>query len=108
MDTDRVISGAPDGRLYRVIAGEAYSWTTLLIEDQLGERFVFDTVSHALTPIGDDLAISLVETRSYRPWNGPSRWASMQDLTPAEQWPSRPIGMPGDFDDVPPDLLDSR
>ena len=79
MSTDRVLSGAPDGRLYRVVAGEAFSWTTLLIEDQLGERFLLDTMRRSLEPITDSRAGELLETRSFRPWNGPARWASVAE-----------------------------
>jgi hypothetical protein len=101
MDTDRVLSGAPDGRLYRVIAGEAYSWTTLLIEDQLGERFVLDTVKRALTPITDSRAGELIETRSFRPWHGPVRWASVAELSPADNWSTRHFDVPPEPDAAP-------
>jgi hypothetical protein len=98
MGTDRVLSGAPDGRLYRVIAGEAFSWTTLLIEDQLGERFLLDTVRRALEPISDSEVGSLLETRSFRPWHGPARWSSVAELSPAEEWSSRQMDLPPDAD----------
>jgi hypothetical protein len=105
MGTDRVLSGAPDGRLYRVIAGEAFSWTTLLIEDQLGERFLLDTVRRSLEPISDSRAGDLLETRSFRPWNGPARWASVADLSPIEEWTSRQMDLPPDSEMIPPDTL---
>ena len=105
MGTDRVLSGAPDGRLYRVIAGEALSWTTLLIEDQLGERFILDTVRRALDPIPDDRAREMLETRSFRPWNGPVRWASVAELSPVEDWNARDADLPADTDLIPPDSL---
>ena len=105
MGTDRVLSGAPDGRLYRVIAGEALSWTTLLIEDQLGERFILDTVKRALSPIPDNRAREMLETRSYRPWNGPVRWASVAELSPVEDWTARDTDLPSDADLIPPDSL---
>jgi hypothetical protein len=98
MPLDRVLSGAPDGRLYRIIAGEAFSWTTLLIEDQLGERFIFDTVSRGLTPIRDDYAHSLIDSRSYRPWNGPQRWSSIGELAPAPSWSTRHMDLPPEPD----------
>ena len=102
MDIDRVLSGAPDGRLYRVIAGEAFSWTTLLIEDQLGERFMLDTVKRALTPITDSRAGELLETRSFRPWNGPVRWATVTELSPADEWTARQMDVPPDPEATPP------
>jgi hypothetical protein len=105
MKTDRVLSGATDGRLYRVIAGEAYSWANLLIEDQLGERFVFDTVSRALTPIADDVARSLMDSRAYRQWNGPQRWSSVRELAPAQDWSTRQLDFPVGPDASPPDQL---
>lgn len=80
MTQDRVVKGASDGRLYRVIAGEAHSWSFLLIEDQLGERFRIDTRSHALSPVSDDVVDKLMETRAFRPWSGSRNWASLSDL----------------------------
>jgi hypothetical protein len=105
MDTDRVLSGASDGRLYRVIAGEAFSWTTLLVEDQLGERFILDTINRALAPIADSRARELIESRSFRPWNGPVRWASVAELSPADEWTARGFEMPADTDVTAPESL---
>jgi hypothetical protein len=106
MTQDRVLSGAADGRLYRVVAGEAYSWTNLLIEDQLGERFIFDTVNRALAPIADDAAQSLLESRSYRPWNGPQRWSSVRELAPAQVWSTREMDLPLDPETQASDIPD--
>ena len=105
MDIDRVLSGALDGRLYRVIGGEAFSWTTLLIEDQLGERFILDTVTRALTPISDSRASELLETRSFRHWNGPVRWASVAELSPADEWTARQMDAPPDSEATPPQSI---
>ena len=105
MDTDRVLSGALDRRLYRVIAGEAFSWTTLLIEDQLGERFMLDTVSRALTPVTDVRARELIESRSFRPWNGPVRWATVVELSPADEWTAREFDMPPDTEVTAPESI---
>src|SRR5687768_861215 len=80
MAEDRVISGPSDGRLYRVLAGEAYSWNFLLIEDQLGERFRIDTRSRALTPVSDGEVRRLLESRAFRPWAGSRLWASLNEL----------------------------
>lgn len=107
MNTDRVLSGATDGRLYRVIAGEAYSWANLLIEDQLGERFIFDTVTRALAPVADEEARSLIDTRSYRPWNGPQRWSSVRELAPAQDWSTRQLDFPLDQEVDSQDHLNS-
>ncbi len=80
MAQDRAIKGASDGRLYRVLAGEAHSWNFLLIEDQLGERFRIDTRSRTLMPITDTDAQRLLETRAFRPWSGSRAWATLSDL----------------------------
>lgn len=80
MAQDRVINGTSDGRLYRVLAGEAYSWNVLLIEDQLGERFRIDTRSRVVSPITDDEAQQLIESRAFRPWAGSRLWASLNEL----------------------------
>ena len=80
MAQDRVIKGASDGRLYRVLAGEAHSWNYLLIEDQLGERFRIDTRSRSLNAITDSEVESLLKSRAYRPWSGSRLWASLNEL----------------------------
>jgi hypothetical protein len=98
MAEDRVLSGTQNSRLYRVVAGDAFSWSALLIEDQLGERFVLDTVTRSLTPVSDTLAAELIETRAYRPWNGPQRWSSVADISPVIGEPARQLEMPADFD----------
>ncbi len=98
MAEDRVLSGTSDGRLYRVLAGDAFSWSALLIEDQLGERFVLDTVTRSLTPVSDPLSLELIETRAYRPWNGPRRWAPVSEISPGEREIERQVDIT-----VPPD-----
>jgi hypothetical protein len=103
MPADRVRSGAPDRRLFRIIAGEAFSWNLLLIEDQLGERFIFDTLSREVTPIRDQQAGDLIESRSYRPWNGPQRWSSLGELAPAPTWSTRQMDLPPEPDHDPGD-----
>ena len=90
MAQDRVVKGASDGRLYRVLAGEAHSWDFLLIEDQLGERFKIDTRTRALVPISDADAQTLLETRAFRQWSGSSLWASLNDL-PLAPTPPAPV-----------------
>jgi hypothetical protein len=80
MAQDRVIKGASDGRLYRVVAGEAHSWNYLLIEDQLGERFRIDTRSRALVPVSDADVAQLIESRAFRPWSGSRLWATLNEL----------------------------
>ena len=105
MGTDRVLSGMPDGRLYRVVAGEVHSFRTLLIEDQLGERFLLDTNRRTLEPISDGRAGELLSARTFRPWNGPARWATVTDLSPVEEWTSRQMDLPPDPDEITSDSL---
>ena len=81
MADDRVLSGTSDGRLYTIVAGSAHSWAFLLVEDQLGERFILDTQHRALSPIDDIEAAGLLESRSYRRWNGRKRWMTVPDLS---------------------------
>jgi hypothetical protein len=81
MAEDRVLSGANDGRQYRVMAGSAFSWAYLLVEDRLGERFILDTDARALAPVTDIEAAGLLESRSYREWNGPQRWWTGNELS---------------------------
>ena len=80
MAEDRVLSGAHDGRQYRVVAGSAFSWAFLLVEDRLGERFILDTDHRALAPVSDLEAAGLLESRSYREWNGAQRWLTVPEL----------------------------
>jgi hypothetical protein len=90
MAEDRVLSGALDGRVYRVIAGSAFSWAYLLVEDRLGERFILDTEKRALSPVTDINAAGLLESRSYRAWNGSQRWLTVADLSALDGRPARP------------------
>ena len=80
MSVDRVLAGANDGRLYRIIAGSAFSWAFFLVEDALGERFVLDTEHRSLAPLTDIAAAGLLESRTYRPWNGAQRWLTVLDI----------------------------
>lgn len=106
MAQDRVIKGASDGRLYRVIAGEAHSWRFLLIEDQLGERFRIDTRSHALSPVSDNDFDKLMESRAFRPWSGARNWASLSDLAVTRADETRtPSAPPAIALDPPADVL---
>lgn len=98
MDEDRVLAGTADGRLYRVVAGDAFSWSALLIEDQLGERFVLDTVTRGLTPITEQHSVNLIESRAYRPWNGPQRWSPVGEISPAPHHVPRQLEIPVDLD----------
>jgi hypothetical protein len=47
----------------------------------------------------------LIETRSFRPWNGPVRWASVAELSPADEWTVRALDMSPDTEGIPPDSL---
>jgi len=89
MAIDLVLSGASDGREYRVVAGSAFSWAFLLVEDKLGERFILDTERRALSPVTDINAAGLLESRSYRPWNGQQRWMTVNDLSALDGRPNR-------------------
>jgi hypothetical protein len=91
----------PERRLYRVVAGEVHSFRTLLIEDQLGERFLLDTTRRTLEPITDQRAGELLSARTFRPWNGPVRWATVTDLSPVEEWTSRQMDLPPELSEVP-------
>ena len=109
MAQDRVIKGASDGRLYRVLAGEAHSWNYLLIEDQLGERFRIDTRSRALVPISDADVAQLMETRAFRPWSGSRLWASLSELplTHVPQHRGEPAGPVMEQGQQPDSLADA-
>jgi hypothetical protein len=102
MAEDRVLSGTYDGRQYRVVAGSAFSWAYLLVEDRLGERFILDTDHRALTPVSDLEAAGLLESRSYREWNGAQRWLTVPELV-AIDGRSDPEDSPA----VPPPAVDT-
>ena len=109
MAQDRIINGPSDGRLYRVLAGEAYSWNFLLIEDQLGERFRIDTRSRALVPISDGEVRRLLESRAFRPWAGSRLWASLNELPLSHLPVSRfePISVAFEQNEVPDGMADA-
>jgi len=71
---------------YRIVAGEAHSWASLLVEDEQGARYLYSVQAGSLAPITSHLAGELLRTRAYRPWRGDRSWR------PLEQLPVGPAG----------------
>jgi hypothetical protein len=68
-------------RRYRIVAGEAHSWSALLIEDDQSQRYLYLVADGTLEPVVPEFATSLVEGREFRPWHG------RQDLQPLSALP---------------------
>jgi hypothetical protein len=68
-------------RRYRILAGEAHSWSALLLEDDRSQRYLYLVTDGTLEPIVAEFATSLLEGREFRPWRG------RQDLQPLTALP---------------------
>jgi hypothetical protein len=68
-------------RRYRILAGEAHSWSALLLEDDRSQRYLYLVTDGTLEPIVAEFATSLLEGREFRPWRG------RQDLQPLSALP---------------------
>jgi hypothetical protein len=68
-------------RRYRILAGEAHSWSALLLEDDETQRYLYLVADGTLEPIAAEFAASLLEGREFRPWRG------RQDLQPLSALP---------------------
>ena len=87
---DHVISAGRDegsgehsgsARRFRILAGEAHSWSALLLEDDRSQRYLYLVAEGTLQPIGLEFATSLLEGREFRPWRG------RQELQPLSSLP---------------------
>ena len=65
---------------FRIFAGAAHSWSTLLLESEPGALFVYRTTTGSLRLIDREHAERLVAERAYRPWMGPREWTSLSAL----------------------------
>jgi hypothetical protein len=68
-------------RRYRILAGEAHSWSALLLEDDRAQRYLYLVTDGTLEPVVAEFATSLLEGREFRPWRG------RQDLQPLSALP---------------------
>jgi hypothetical protein len=71
----------PLERRFRILAGEAHSWSALLLEDEEARHYLYLVADGTLEPIAAEFATSLVEAREFRPWRG------RQDLQPLSALP---------------------
>lgn len=75
-------SNQEDGdRRFRILAGEAHSWSALLLEDDQSQRYLYLVADGTLEPIVTEFATSLLEGREFRPWRG------RQELQPLSALP---------------------
>jgi hypothetical protein len=65
---------------YRIVAGEAHSWASLLVEDEQGARYLYSVQAGSLAPITPHMADELLRTRAYRPWRGDRSWRPLGQL----------------------------
>jgi hypothetical protein len=65
---------------YRIVAAEAHSWSSLLLEDERGQRYLYVVDTKALTRVATDSAQELLTKRAYRPWRGGQAWAPLDQL----------------------------
>jgi hypothetical protein len=65
---------------YRIVAAEAHSWSSLLLEDERGQRYLYVAGTKALTKVAADAADDLLAKRVYRTWRGERSWAPLDHL----------------------------
>jgi hypothetical protein len=86
---------------YRIVAAEAHSWSSLLIEDELGRRYLCSVAAKTLTPLPTEAVESLLAARAYRPWRGDRSWSTLDRLPilperpGAGAAPNLPVAVPG-------------
>lgn len=65
---------------YRIVAAEAHSWSSLLLEDERGRRYLYVVGTRALTRVSAGSAADLLARRAYRTWRGERSWAPLDRL----------------------------
>jgi hypothetical protein len=78
---------------YRILAAEAHSWSSLLLEDERGQRYLYVVGTKALTKVGADSADDLLARRAYRPWRGERSLAPLDQLPLLKQSLSSPASV---------------
>jgi len=73
-------TGANAATRYRIVAAEAHSWSSLLLEDERGQRYLYVVGTKALTKVAADSADDLLASRAYRTWRGERSWAPLDAL----------------------------
>lgn len=71
---------APSLIRFRIVAGEAHSWASLLVEDERGARYLYSVNAGSLAPITSQMADDLLRSRAYRPWRGDRSWRPLHQL----------------------------
>lgn len=95
-------SASPEEPRYRIVAAEAHSWASLLVEDELGRRYLCSVAAKTLTPLPTEAVESLLASRAYRPWRGDRSWSTLDRLPILPKrpepgaGPDLPVTMPGD------------
>ena len=65
---------------FRIVAGAAHSWSTLIVESEPGAVFVYRLGTGELELIQRESAEALIAARAYRPWLGSREWSTLAAL----------------------------
>ena len=65
---------------FRIHAGAAHSWSTLIVESEPGALFVYRMPTGELELIDRADAERLIAGRFYRPWLGATEWTALGEL----------------------------
>lgn len=76
---------------YRIVAAEAHSWSSLLLEDEGGARYLYAAGTKSLTTLAGDTADALLVSRAYRTWRGDRAWAPLDQLPLFNQSAGLPV-----------------
>lgn len=83
---------------FRIRAGAAHSWSTLLLESEPGALFLYRVQTGELKLIHRDVAEQLITAQAYRPWLGPREWTPLADLPVADltRWAAPAVSLSTD------------
>jgi hypothetical protein len=70
----------PPAKRYRIVAADAHSWSSLLVEDEDGARFLYVVATATLAALEPSAVDHMLATRAYRPWLGDRAWAPLDRL----------------------------
>ena len=65
---------------YRIVAAEAHSWSSLLLEDERGGHVLYVVGAKSPTKVPSRAVSELLARRAYRPWHGDRSWATLDQL----------------------------
>jgi hypothetical protein len=79
---------------YRIVAAEAHSWSSLLLEDERGGHVLYVVGTNAPTKVPARAVSELLARRAYRPWRGDQSWTALDQLPIHSRTGEAPLDRP--------------